>query len=129
MFYRNVILGDEISGQTALPTPTGARTLLVSWLSSSLLGSGRLGRWGRSLACRWRSGGPRGNVTFQQAGRRCALYMATLSAVRYDPILKAFYLRLRAKGKQTKVALVACMRKLVVLMNRLLKNPNFQLAN
>ena len=60
---------------------------------------------------------------------RCALYMATLSAVRYDPILKAFYLRLRAKGKKTKVALVACMRKLVVLMNRLLKNPNFQLAN
>lgn len=60
---------------------------------------------------------------------RCALYMATLSAVRYDAILKAFYLRLRAAGKKPKVALVACMRKLVVLMNRLLKNPNFQLAN
>jgi transposase len=59
---------------------------------------------------------------------RCALYMATLSAVRFDPILKAFYLRLRQKGKQAKVALVACMRKLVILMNRLLKNPNFQLA-
>ena len=50
----------------------GARTFFVSWLSSSLLGSGRLGRWGRSPACRWRSGSPRGNVTFQQAGRRCA---------------------------------------------------------
>jgi transposase len=60
---------------------------------------------------------------------RCALYMATLSAVRYDAILKAFYLKLRAAGKPPKVALVACMRKLVVLMNRLLKNPNFQLAN
>jgi len=60
---------------------------------------------------------------------RCALYMATLSAVRYDPILKAFYTRLRAAGKKPKVALVACMRKLIVLMNRLLKNPNFQLAN
>jgi transposase len=59
---------------------------------------------------------------------RCALYMATLSAVRYDPILKAFYTRLRSVGKKPKVALVACMRKLVVLMNRLLKNPNFQLA-
>jgi transposase len=59
---------------------------------------------------------------------RCALYMATLSAVRFDPILKAFYLRLRQKGKKSKVALVACMRKLVILMNRLLKNPNFQLA-
>ena len=60
---------------------------------------------------------------------RCALYMATLSAVRYDAILKAFYLKLRAAGKKPKVALVACMRKLVVLMNRLLKNETFQLAN
>jgi transposase len=60
---------------------------------------------------------------------RCALYMATLSAVQYDPILKAFYQRLRLAGKKPKVALVAAMRKLVVLMNRLLKNPQFQLAN
>lgn len=60
---------------------------------------------------------------------RCALYMAALSAVRFDPILKAFYLRLRAAGKKPKVALVAAMRKLVVLMNRLLRNPNFSLAH
>jgi transposase len=76
-----------------------------------------------------------GNVTGSRhiaGGRRvvrCALYMATLSAIRYDKILKAFYLKLRATGKKPKVALVACMRKLVVLMNRLLKNPKFQLAN
>jgi transposase len=60
---------------------------------------------------------------------RSALYMAALSAVRHDRILKAFYLRLRSAGKKPKVALTACMRKLVVLMNRLLKNPNLQLAN
>jgi transposase len=59
---------------------------------------------------------------------RCALYMAALSAVRHDRILKAFYLRLRAAGKKPLVALTACMRKLVILMNRLLKNDNFQLA-
>lgn len=59
---------------------------------------------------------------------RCALYMAALSAVQFDPILKAFYLRLRTAGKKPKVALVAAMRKLVILMNRLLKNPQFQLA-
>lgn len=59
---------------------------------------------------------------------RCALYMAALSAVQFDPILKAFYLRLRSAGKKPKVALVAAMRKLVILMNRLLKNPQFQLA-
>lgn len=60
---------------------------------------------------------------------RCALYMAALSAVRHAAILKAFYLKLRAAGKKPKVALVACMRKLVILMNRLLRNPKFQLAN
>jgi transposase len=59
---------------------------------------------------------------------RCALYMAALSAVKHDAILKAFYLRLRTAGKKPKVALVACMRKLVVLMNRLLKNTKFELA-
>ena len=60
---------------------------------------------------------------------RCSLYMASLTAIRCDAILKAFYTRLRAAGKKPKVAIVACMRKLIVLMNRLLKNPNFQLAN
>jgi transposase len=60
---------------------------------------------------------------------RCALYMATLSAVRYDRILKAFYQRLLAAGKKPLVALTACMRKLVVLMNHLLKNDKFQLAS
>jgi len=73
----------------------------------------------------------------QQGGRsiaggrravRCALYMATLSAVRHDPILKAFFHRLLSAGKKPKVALTACMRKLVILMNRLLKNNQFQLA-
>jgi transposase len=54
--------------------------------------------------------------------------MAALSAVCYDRILKDFYLRLRAAGKKPKVALTACMRKLIVLMNHLLKNPDFQLA-
>jgi transposase len=77
------------------------------------------------------SGGQTG-VRHIAGGRRtvrCALYMATLSAVKYDAILKAFYLRLRAAGKKPKVALVACMRKLVVLMNRLLKNPKLELAH
>jgi transposase len=60
---------------------------------------------------------------------RCALYMAALSAVRHDPILKEFYSRLRTAGKKPLVALTACMRKLIVLMNHLLKNEKFQLAN
>jgi transposase len=60
---------------------------------------------------------------------RCALYMATLSAVRHDRILKAFYTHLLAAGKKPLVAMTACMRKLVILMNQILKNDKFQLAN
>jgi transposase len=48
---------------------------------------------------------------------RVALYMATLSAVRWDPLLRAHYQQLRARGKLGKVALVACMRKLLTLVN------------
>jgi transposase len=48
---------------------------------------------------------------------RTALYMATLSAVRWDPTMKAHYQQLRARGKLGKVALVACMRKLLGIIN------------
>jgi transposase len=48
---------------------------------------------------------------------RSALYMAALSAVRCDPVLKEFYRRLLARGKLPMVALVACMRKLLVHLN------------
>jgi transposase len=48
-----------------------------------------------------------------RAGLRVALYMATLSAVRWDPAMRAHYQQLRARGKLGKVALVACMRKLL----------------
>jgi transposase len=48
---------------------------------------------------------------------RCALYMATLSAVRFNPVIKAFYLRLLAAGKPKKVALTACAHKLLRILN------------
>lgn len=60
---------------------------------------------------------------------RRGLYMAALSASRSNHLLKAFYQRLIAAGKPPKVALTAVMRKLIVLMNHLLKNPNFSLAH
>ena len=59
---------------------------------------------------------------------RRVLYMAAVVAARYNPILKLFYERLVAAGKPKKVALTAVMRKLVVLLNHLLKNPDFTLA-
>lgn len=63
-----------------------------------------------------------------RAAVRRVLYMAALAAVRHNAILKAFYSRLREKGKPAKVALTAVMRKLTVLLNRLLKNPHFILV-
>ena len=52
---------------------------------------------------------------------RFALYMSALSAARFNPILRAFYQRLIAKGKLPKVALTAVMRKLLIYMNHNLK--------
>lgn len=60
---------------------------------------------------------------------RSALYMASVAASRWNPVLKAFYQRLRLAGKPPKLALVAVMRKLVILANALLKYPNFALVN
>jgi transposase len=60
---------------------------------------------------------------------RCAIYMAALSALRCNPILRAFYKQLTARGKPAKLALTAVMRKLFILLNHLLKNPSFVLAS
>jgi transposase len=53
---------------------------------------------------------------------RGALYMAALVGVRYNAVLKAFYQRLRAAGKPAKVALVACMRKLLTIINSMIRH-------
>jgi transposase len=52
---------------------------------------------------------------------RQALFHATRAGLRWNPVLKAFYDRLRERGKPGKVALVACMRKMLVILNALLK--------
>lgn len=59
---------------------------------------------------------------------RRVLYMAALTAIVHNPILRPFYQRLRDAGKPAKLALTAVMRKLIIVMNRLLKNPHFILA-
>lgn len=65
-----------------------------------------------------------------RASVRSALYMAALSASRHNPVIRAFYERLLEAGKCKKVALTACMRKLVVILNAMIKNgtmwdPNY----
>ena len=72
--------------------------------------------------------GPRKGQRHIAGGRtsvRGALYMAAFNAIRYNPILKPFYERLRAAGKPFKVALIATARKLLTTLNTLLQNPHF----
>ena len=56
---------------------------------------------------------------------RTALYMATLVATRCNPVIRATYQQLCARGKQRKVALVACMRKLLTILNAMLKHRTY----
>jgi transposase len=53
---------------------------------------------------------------------RAALYMATLVATRFNPVIRTFYLRLCAAGKPKKLALTACMRKLLVILNAMINH-------
>ncbi|HIC94111.1 MAG TPA: IS110 family transposase [Anaerolineae bacterium] len=53
---------------------------------------------------------------------RAVLYMSTVSAIQCNEVIGAFYRRLRAAGKPAKVALVACMRKLLVILNAMMKH-------
>lgn len=64
-----------------------------------------------------------------RAAARSALYMAALSAVRHDTTLKAFYQGLVARGKLKKVALVAAMRKLLIIMNARMRDALAAAAN
>jgi transposase len=81
---------------------------------------------------------PRDSGTFRgqrrirggRASVRCALYMATLSAIRWNPAIKAMYERLKARGKPFKVSMIACLRKLLVILNTMARtntawNPAF----
>lgn len=53
---------------------------------------------------------------------RTVMFMAMLSSIQCNPVFKQFYERLKAQGKVPKVAIVACMRKLIVVLNTMLKN-------
>jgi transposase len=59
-----------------------------------------------------------------RADVRTALYMPTITAIRYNPVLKALYQRLTARGKPAKVAITAAMRKLLTFLNAILKTQS-----
>ena len=60
-------------------------------------------------------------VSGGRANVRQVLFMAAMVAVRYNPVLKEFYERLLQRGKEKKVALVACMHKLLTILNAIVK--------
>jgi transposase len=107
-----------------LRTTAGIGPLVSATLIADLPELGRLTR--RQIAAlvgvapmAWDSGQMRGRRRIQ-GGRfeiRRALYMATIVAARHNPVIRAHYERLVAAGKLKKVALVACMRKLLIILN------------
>lgn len=56
---------------------------------------------------------------------RTVLFLAALSAIQHNPVIRSFYQRLLAKGKNRKVAVVACMRKMIVLLNAMVRDGTY----
>lgn len=107
----------------------GVGAVTAAVLVSALPELGRLDRW---QAAGLSGTAPLNNDSGTHQGKRrtwggrkdvrCALYMAALVGTRYNPVLRDVYVRMVAKGKQKKVALTACMRKLVVILNAMLRD-------
>jgi transposase len=82
---------------------------------AALVGVAPLNRDSGTLSQRRFIWGGRKNV-------RAVLYMSTLAGIRWNPVIRSFYQRLRAAGKVKKVAITACMRKLLTILNAMMKN-------
>lgn len=113
----------------ALSSVPGIGAASVAVLLAELPELGQLDR--RRIAClvgvaplNHDSGRMRGqrHIWGGRATVRGVLYMATLTAVRHNPVLREFYQRLVAAGKSKKVALVAAMRKLLTILNAIVKH-------
>jgi transposase len=104
--------------------PVCARTLVLDLPELGTLTRQRLAALVGVAPFRRDSGTMRGtrSVWGGRAHVRTTLYMRTLVAVRYNPVLKRFYERLCAAGKAKKVALTACMRKLLTILNAMVKH-------
>ncbi len=104
--------------------PVSARTLLLDLPELGTLSRQRIAALAGVAPFNCDSGTLRGRraIWGGRAPLRATLYMATLVAVRHNPVLRACYARLLAAGKAKKVALVACMRKLLTILNAMGKH-------
>jgi transposase len=131
-------LDDDIDGllqahfqsqRELLDTVKGVGPVTIMTLQAALP---ELGHLGRRQISKLVGVAPLADDSGQQRGRRriwggradvrAVVYMATLSAIRHNPVLRAFYQRLIAAGKLPKVAIVACMRKLLTILNAMARD-------
>lgn len=101
-----------------------SRTLLSLVPELGTLGKKQLAALVGVAPLNWDSGQQRGRRTVWggRAHVRAVLYMGALVAARFNPIIRAFHARLVASGKLPKVALVACMRKLLTILNAIVRD-------
>ena len=104
--------------------PVCARTLVLELPALGTLTRQQIAAWVGVAPLNCDSGTLRGRRTIWggRAHVRTVLYMGTLVATRDNPRIKAFYERLLAAGKVKKVALTACMHKLLTILNAMLKH-------
>ena len=103
--------------------PVTISTVLVGLPEIGLLNRGEIAKL-VGIAPLNRDSGKKSGKRFISGGRghvRRVLYMSTLVATRHNPTIKAFYQHLLSKGKESKVAIVACMRKFLTILNLLIK--------
>ena len=111
-----------------LPTVPGIGPVVSRTLLADLPELGRLNRKQIAALCRGATTRPRQRHTRGKrvvwggrASVRAVLYMGALVATRRNPALRAFYRRLLGAGKPKKVALIACMRKLLTILNAMIR--------
>ena len=127
---REVIAQDVFLRERAerLRSVPGVGETLAAVLLGAMPELGRLNRGAvgklAGLAPHARDSGKREGKRFCWGGRanvRRALYMPMLAAIQHNPVIRAFYQRLVGQGKPKKVALVACMRKMLTILNAILR--------
>lgn len=125
------MLKEDVKNQRTieiLQSVKGVGPVMISTLIAELPELGRLNRAEAAklvgVAPINRDSGKKSGKRFIGGGRsqvRRVLYMATLVAIRHNEKIKTFYQHLKAQGKESKVAIVACMRKLITILNLLVK--------
>jgi transposase len=115
---------DDIIRSVPGAGPVLARTLIVHLPELGLLNRHQISALAGLAPFNRDSGKHRGRraIWGGRAQVRSALYMAALTAMRCNPVIRPFYQRLRAEGKPYKVAMTACMRKLLVIINTMIRD-------